>query len=67
MTNHPNRAGEYELTFWGGTREKYRRYHKTLDAARTEALRVLSEMSNRNAHPAIVYGPDLAKDGVTIL
>ncbi len=67
MTNHPNRSGAFELTFWGGSAgEKYRRNHKTLDAAKSEAYRVLAEMSNRGAHPAIIYGPGLGSDGLTI-
>ena len=64
MTNHPNRSGEFELTFWGGSAgEKYRRNHKTFDSAKAEAHRVLAEMSNRGAHPAIIYGPGVGKDG----
>lgn len=65
----------YELTFVGGADEGYaanlsangyRRYHATFEDAREEALRVLADMDNRAAHPAIIYGPDLNKDGVTV-
>ena len=70
MTNHPNRAGQYELTFWGGLPnrfvEGYRRHHATLEAARAEAHRCLAELPNRSAHPAIIYGPQCGKDGLTI-
>lgn len=56
----------FELIFWGGTREKYIRYHSTLDRAEAEARRVLGEIRSRAAHPAIIYGPGLPKDGKTI-
>lgn len=49
------KTGPFELTFWGGTSTKYRRTHLTLKSATTEAERVLSEISNRNAHPAVIY------------
>ena len=58
MTNHPNRNGPFELTFWGGVNVKYRRNHKNVEAAKTEAQRVLAKLPNRNAHPAVIY-----KDG----
>lgn len=73
MTNHPNRSGEFELTFWGGVPKaevdpdfKWRRMHKTLDQAKAEARRVHKEMSNANAHPAVIYGPGLGRDGLTV-
>jgi len=55
MTNHPNRNGAFELTFWGGVPVKYRRTHKTVDAAKAEAERVLAKIENRAAHPAVIY------------
>lgn len=52
-------AGKYELTFWGGTRVRYRRWHQSLDAAKETAQRVLGKMQDigepRAAHPAIIY------------
>lgn len=65
---------KYELTFFGGTRRRYRRMHSTFDSARDTALRILSDMDmsgdpadeQRAAHPAIIYGPDCGRDGVTI-
>jgi hypothetical protein len=58
--------GEYELTFWGSIGDEYRRYHRTLEGAKSEALMRLGDLDNRRAHPAIIYGPDLPSDGVTI-
>lgn len=49
------KSGPYELTFWGGTRETYRRTHLTLASAEREAKRVLADMNDRNAHPAVIY------------
>lgn len=66
MANHPNRRGKYELTFWGGVSKRYRRYHATLDAARETAHRVLAELENRAAHPAMIYCPECGRDGITI-
>jgi hypothetical protein len=69
MTNHPNRAGKFELVFSGAAFARiprHRRWHKTEDAAREEAARVLAEIDNRAAHPGIIYGPGLGKDGVTL-
>jgi len=64
----------YELVFVGGTRRRYRRWHATMDSARQTATRVLQDMSlssdpvdePRAAHPAIIYGPDCGRDGITI-
>lgn len=60
----------FELVFWGGLPArfvpKYRRHHETFDAAKREAYRCLAELPNRAAHPAIIYGPGLGKDGATI-
>lgn len=65
MTNNKR---PFELSFWGGPENiKYRDCHKTYDDARNEAFRVLAKMSNRNAHPAIIYGPGMGKDGRTIV
>ena len=74
MVNHPNRRGKFELVFVCGTRRRYRRFHPTFEAARETAGRVLADMSmsgapmdeHRAAHPAIIYGPDCGRDGVTI-
>jgi hypothetical protein len=49
---------KFELTFWGGVKARYRRWHPTLDAARAEARRVLGNLGNRAAHPAVIYGAD---------
>jgi hypothetical protein len=56
----------YELTFRGGVSLRYRRNHKTLEQAKAEAHRVLGKLSNRAAHPAIIYGPGLGASGVTV-
>lgn len=61
MTNHPNRNGPFELTFWGGVNVQYRRNHKTLDAAKAEALKVLNKIENRAAHTAVIYDDRTAK------
>jgi hypothetical protein len=66
MTNHPNRKGDFELTFWGGVSVKYKRFHQTLESAQDAAAAVLDRLDNRAAHPAIIYGPGLGKDGLTI-
>jgi len=58
QTNHEHRAGEFELTFWGGTALTYRRYHKTLQKATAEAHRVHAMMREPNAHPAVIYHGD---------
>jgi hypothetical protein len=57
----------YQLTFWGGlSGVRYTENHVTFEAAREEAWRVLALIDNRAAHPAIIDGPDLHRDGVTI-
>lgn len=66
MTNHPHRGGKFELTFFGGTKIRYRRWHRTIEAAKEVAHRVLSEIGDRAAHPAIIYGPECGRDGLTI-
>jgi hypothetical protein len=70
MTNHPNRAGKFELEFWGGTKIRYRKHHTTFEAAKATAHRVFAAMPDigeqRAAHPAIIYGPDCGRDGVTV-
>jgi len=45
----------FELTFWGGTKLHYRRWHATVEKARQEARRVHAKMAEPNAHPAIIY------------
>jgi hypothetical protein len=65
---------KFELTFVGGIRRRYRRWHPTFEAAQETAQRILFEMSlsgdptgdQRAAHPAVIYGPDCGRDGVTI-
>lgn len=58
---------KFELAFWGGiSKRRYRRWHETFDEAETEALKILGSLSNRAAHPAIVYGPGCGPDGTTI-
>ncbi len=56
----------FELTFFGGTRLRYRRVHSTFEAAEAEAYRVLARMDNRAAHPAIIFGHGCGRDGRTI-
>lgn len=69
MTNHPNRRGKFELTFWGGDGHgvRYRRFHKTEADARAEAERVLNAMSNRGAYPAIVYDVSSGKQLFSVM
>jgi hypothetical protein len=64
---------KFELVFVGGTRQRYRRWHPSYDAAEQAAQRVLAKMDDgdpageqRAAHPAIIYGPDCGQDGKTI-
>jgi len=45
----------FELTFWGGTRLHYRRWHTTVEKAKHEARRVQAKMEEPAAHPAIIY------------
>jgi len=68
QVNHPNRRGKFELTFWGGPPRgiTYRRYHKTIEQAREVAHFVLAKMSNRAAHPAIIYNMDTGEQLETI-
>jgi alpha-ketoglutarate-dependent taurine dioxygenase len=60
------RSRKFELTFWGSTPKRYRRWHTSLASARDTAEKILDEMDNRAAHPAIIYGPDCGRDGLTI-
>jgi hypothetical protein len=39
---------------------------KPLEAARETAYSVLASLENRAAHPAIIYGPECGRDGITI-
>jgi len=48
----------FELTFWGGTKLHYRRWHTTVEKAKDEARRVHAKMTEPAAHPAIVYDKD---------
>lgn len=63
-SNHPNRNGRFELTFWGDV-GRYRRWHASYEAAETAAHQMLSALDNRAAHPAIIHGPGCGR-GVTI-
>ena len=56
----------FELVFAGGPNFRYRRLHKTYEAAEAEAVRILAKMPNRAAHPAIIYGPGCGRDGRSI-
>lgn len=56
----------FDLVFFGGTCQRYRRQHDTYEAAQAEAHRVLARMANRAGHPAIIYGPGCGRDGRTI-
>ena len=55
----------YTLTFWGGIKRKYRRTYETFADAE-QAARPILNTSNRNAHPAIIYGPGCGSSGRTI-
>ncbi len=56
-----------ELTFAGSALvrdfPRYRRWHPTIESATSTAFATLAKVDNRNAHPAIVYGPGLGPDG----
>jgi len=49
---------KFELTFWGGTTLRYRRYHDTLEQATEEAHKVHAKMREPKAHPAVIYHGD---------
>lgn len=66
MTNHAARSGKFELTFFGGTDVRYRRRHKTLEAAQAEAEKVLAKMEQRAAHPAVIYHDDARQPVATV-
>lgn len=46
---------QFQLAFWGGTTIRYKRNHADLESAEAEARKVLNKMSNRGAHPAVIY------------
>lgn len=59
----------FELTFAGGAfvrLPRHKRHHETFEGAEDEAGRVLADLDDRAAHPAIIYGPGCGRDGVTI-
>ena len=60
------KTGPFELTFWGGVGATYRRTHLTLDSAKAEAGRVLADISNRAAHPAVIYEDGKSQPVATI-
>jgi hypothetical protein len=71
----PTPIKRFELSIVGDTSIAWRRWHLTFEAAQREAERVHKRMDasglpdigyQRNAHPAVVYGPGCGKDGVTI-
>lgn len=76
MTSHPNRNGEFELTFVNGASRyatsilgRYRRKHTTFKRAEQMAYDLLARFDGdgtRNAHPAIIYGPGLGPNGRTV-
>jgi hypothetical protein len=72
MTNAAQKP--FELIFVGGIPPREARWieppvtweHETYESARDEAYRILLQLSERKAHPAIIYGPGCGKDGRTI-
>ena len=59
---------KYELTFWG-TVPGFTRYFDSLAAAQDEAYQIhrnLEDDGTRAAHPAMIYGPDLDRNGLVI-
>lgn len=56
---------KYELTFWGGHKAEYKRFHDTLEDAKAEASRILGRMENRAKKPAVIYAPDGKQHTVT--
>lgn len=74
--NHPNRNGKYELVFVGAASvtlyklPRYRRMHKTVEAATATAKKVHEAMREKDmptsCHPAIVYGPGCGEDGTVV-
>lgn len=70
MTNHPHRRGKFELVFAGSASvpkfPRYKRFHQTVESAEEAAHHILSDLDNRAAHPAIIYGPGCGRDGMTI-
>jgi hypothetical protein len=76
MTNHPNRAGKFELVFVGGTIAQYRRWHRTFEVAQQTAVDELAKLREAHAHSlhknyadqrAIIYGPGCGSSGYTVL
>lgn len=65
---------KFELVFVGGISRRYRRWHKSFEAAQALAIEILYNMGlngdpaadQRAAHPAIIYGPGCGRDGVTV-
>ena len=56
----------FELTFWGNSAGRYKRYHLDLASARVTAQKVYKKMGWdwAQAHPAIIYGPGLPLGGI---
>jgi len=56
----------FELTFWGNSAGRYKRYHLDLASARVTAQKVYKKMGWdwAQAHPAIIYGPGLPPGGI---
>ena len=70
---------KYELCFEGGAPIDYVRDHETYESAEAEAHRVLDWMTvtghpsnmtdsrlDRDAHPALIYGPGCGQHGKTL-
>ena len=69
--NHPNRAGAFELVFIGADAlakafPSYRRRHKTREQAERLAGEILDKLPDRQAHPAVIYGPECGPAGLMI-
>lgn len=66
----------YELVFWGAALvraypfPKHARYHATFDEAREASMYVYEQLEEMGvstaAHPGIVFGPGLGRDGVRV-
>ena len=65
---------KFELVFFGGASvhvykiPRHRRYHATVEEARTTAAAVIEKMNAEGlpaaAHPALIFGPGCGADGI---